>query len=176
MDNVKKCCCTDYLEKDNNLKLAFSNETYSIYGNLNKGEKIILKYFGSLITDNTSNEKKIFLNYGYGNLWTEKNICEMKLCYHNDTKCYCTNLELINAENLFFCFMDSDNNWDLNDKSSYMLTIDTPLTVLTKKTVDIIIPEDEYINLFSRFMKKLNNKLINLFISIGNFFDKKIKA
>lgn len=176
MDNNKHCCCIDCLEKDATLKLAFANETYSIYGNLNKGEKIILKYFGSLLKDNDSDEKQIFLNYGYGNLWTEKNISEMKLCYNSDTKCYCTNLELINAENLFFCFMDSNNNWDLNDKSSYMITIDSPITVLTKKTIDIIIPEDEYINSFNTFFKKLNDKLINFFIIIGNFFDNKIKA
>lgn len=175
MDNTKHCSCIEYLEKDNTLKLAFSNETYSIYGNLNKGEKIILKYFGRLISDDEFDETKILLNYGYGNLWEEKNVSEMNLCYHSDIKCYCTILELTNTENLFFCFM-SNNNWDLNNNSSYMINIDTPITVLTKKSVNIMIPEDEYTSSTNRFLKNLTNKLIHFFERIGNLFDTKIKA
>ena len=175
MNNIKKCCCTEYLEKDNILKLCFTNENYSIYGNLNKGDKIILQYFGKLITEEVLEDKKIFFNYGYGNLWTDKNILEMSLCFHSDKKCYCTELELINTENLFFCFMDNNNNWDLNDSSSYMVTIDIPITTLTKKTFAVAIQDEEYISPINNFLKKLTNKLIHLFSKIGGLFDKKIK-
>ena len=176
MNDIKKCCCTEYLEKDNESKLRFTNETYSIYGNLNKGDTIILQYFGKLVTEEIPEDKKIFFNYGYGNLWTDKNVLEMTLCCHSDKKCYCIELELINIENLFFCFMDNNNNWDLNDSSSYMVTIDIPATTLTKKTFAVAIQDEEYMSTTSNFLKKLTNKLIHFFAKIGGLFDKQIKV
>jgi hypothetical protein len=171
MDNIENCCCTKYIKEDTILKLSFANETYSIYGNLNKGEKIILKYFGSLLPSDESKETQIFLNYGYGNLWSEKNVLELKPCYHSDTKCYCTELELLNSENLFFCFMDNNNNWDLNEKSSYMITIDTPTNTLIKQTVAIALPEEEYISETSKLLKKIIAKITNFFEKIGGLFE-----
>jgi len=176
MECIEKCCCSEYIEKDNILKLCSANETYSIYGNLNKGDKIILKYFGKLLTNETEEETKIFFNYGYGNLWTDKNILEMTLCCHSDKKCYCSELELVNTENLFFCFMDNNNNWDLNDSSSYMIAIDIPATTLTKTSFAVTIHDDEYMSINSSFFKKITNILINFFAKIGGLFDKKIKA
>jgi|GEM_PF-2375357 len=176
MNDIGKCFCTEYLEKENMSKLSFINEAYTIYGSLNKGEKIILKYFGKLLTDDSSKETKIFLNYGYGNLWSDKNVLEMKLCYHSDRRCYCVQLELINTENLFFCFMDNYNNWDLNESSSYIIVIDTPITVLTKKTFSVALQEEDYMSTKSKFFKKLTDKLIIFFTKIGGIFDKKIKV
>ncbi len=171
MDNLSNCYCMEYIEKDLILKLSFENETYSIYGNLNKGEKIILKYFGTLVKDNETKDKRIFLNYGYGNLWSEKNISEMKLCCHSDKLCYCCELELLCSENLFFCFMDNQNNWDLNDKSSYMVTIDTPVTTLIKKTVELAQIDEEYMNTTNKFFQTVLSKLLNFFKRIGGLFE-----
>jgi len=176
MNNLDTCCCTEYIEKDNMLKLSLTNETYSIYGNLNKGEKVILKYFGKLITNDTSKDIKIFLNYGYGNLWTDKNVLEMTLCHHSDKVCYCIELELINIENMFFCFMDNNNNWDLNNSSSYMISINTSITTLTKKTFAVALQDEEYLSYTNKFLQKLTSKLINLFAKIGRLFERKIKV
>ncbi|MDD2376143.1 MAG: hypothetical protein PHD15_00580 [Clostridia bacterium] len=175
MNDIEKCCCSEYIKKDIMLKLSFTNETYSIYGNLNKGDKVILKYFGKLLINETSENTKIFFNYGYGNLWTDKNALEMVLCCHSDKKCYCSELELINTENLFFCFIDNNNNWDLNESSSYMITIDTPITTLIKKPFAVTIQDEDSMSATSNFLKKLTTKLMHLFASIGSLFDKKIK-
>lgn len=176
MYNNDKCCCTEYLEKDTKLELSFENEVYSIYGNLNNKERIILKYYGKLMPCDNLDDKKIFLNYGYGNLWIDKTVVEMDLCRHNEKKCYCHELELVNVENLFFCFMDSENNWDLNNNSSYMITIDSPLTTLTKKTFAVEVAEEEYLSERSKIFKKISDKIINFFMKIGNLFDKKIRT
>jgi hypothetical protein len=176
MNNIYNCCCTEYILKDTMLKLSLTNETYSIYGNLNKGDKIILKYFGKLILVDSSKDIKIFLNYGYGNLWSDKNVLEMAICVHSDKKCYCIELELVNTENMFFCFMDNNNNWDLNESSSYMISIDTSLTTLTKTTFAVALHDEEYLYSTSSFLQKLANKFINLFAKIGSFFEKKVKV
>jgi hypothetical protein len=176
MDENNQCSCINFLANNDTLKLSVETETYKVYGNLNKGEKIILKYFGKLITEDSSNVTKIFLNYGYGNLWDEKNVIEMKLCCHNDIKCYCTSIELINSENLFFCFMDCNNNWDINNNSSYMLAIDTPVTMITKKTVAVTILEEEHLSKTNKLFKIITNKLISIFAKIGGLFDNKVKV
>lgn len=176
MNDTNQCYCTEYIEKDDMLKLSFENEVYSIYGKLNKGEKIILKYFGKLIPDDEPVDKQIFLNYGYGNLWADKSILEMKPCCYSDKKCYCIEIELTNVENLFFCFMDSNNSWDLNDNSSYVVAIDNPLTTLTKTTVSVTVPDEEYMSMSNRFFQKITTRLINFFAKIGNLFDRRSRA
>jgi len=176
MNNIEKCCCTEYIEKDDMLRVSFTNETYSIYGNLNKGDKIILKYFGKLITNESEKDIKVFLNYGYGNLWMYKNVIEMTLCCHSDNACYCAELELLNVENLFFCFMDNNNNWDLNENSSYMVTIEAPPTVLIKTSFAVAIHEEEFMSTTGKFIKQIINKLIHFFDKLGGIFDKKVKS
>lgn len=176
MNNIKKCCCTEYIEQNNMLKLACENETYSIYGNLNKGEKIILKYFGKLLPEDDTDDVKIFLNSGYGNLWEEKGTYEMNPCCYSDKKCYCFELELLNSENLLFCFMDNKNNWDLNENSSYMISINLPITRLVKKVTQVTVSEEEYIHSTNNFFKNLTEKLIGFFEKIGNIFYNKIKS
>lgn len=165
------CDCEKYISKGNNLKLAYTNKIFDIYGDLNKGEVIIIKYFGNLLEKEND---KIFLNYGFGNLWTDKNVIELNSCTHSDKKCYCASFELLHTENLFLCFMDSNNNWDLENNSSYTVEIGDSLTTLTKTIVDITIPEEEYMNKFEIFFKKLSNKLLNMFLKIGTIFEKKL--
>lgn len=175
MSDIEGCSCTKYIAKDEMLKLSLETENFSVYGNLNKGEKIILKYYGKLLPETEVKDKKIFINYGYGNLWTDKKVQELNICKYSDKLCYCTEFELENIENLYFCFMDSDNKWDLNDNSSYMITIDSPLTTIAKTNVAVAIPDDEYQSFTNRLFKKIVNKLINFFYIIGNVFDKKIR-
>ncbi|MEG1705210.1 MAG: hypothetical protein RR290_01380 [Clostridia bacterium] len=167
MNNSISCKCTTYIKKGNNLKLTFSNDTFSIYGDLNKGENIIIKYYGKLVESN-----KIILNYGYGNLWLDKTVIYLDLCTHSDEKCYCTSLELLHTETLYLCFMDNNNNWDLNGSSSYSITVEDSLNTLTKTVLDITVPEEEYISKFNFLFKKLKNKLLNFLLNIGSAFEK----
>lgn len=176
MENIDNCFCNNFLKKEDNLKLYFSSETYNIFGNLNKGEKIILKYFGKLVTDEDMQEKKLFINYGYGNLWSDKNVIEMTLCSHSDKVCYCVQIELTNNENLFFCFMDNNNNWDLNDNCSYAIQIDEAITTLAKKEVAVSLADEEYISPMNKLLNKLTDKILNLFSRIGDLFEKKVKV
>lgn len=172
MENEKKCCCLKALETEETLKLSFENEVYSIFGNLNKGEKVIIKYFGNLCAKEDLKDKKILLNYGYGNLWSDKDVVEMTSCGHSEKNCYCTSLELTNNNNLFFCFMDNNNNWDLSDNSSYMLNIDDSITTMAKKNIAVAIADEEYLSFTTRLFKTLTDNLLNLFAQIGGFFDR----
>lgn len=176
MDNHYNCCCSEFLKKDENLKLSFSNDIYSIFGNLNKGDKIILKYYGKLVPNENIEDKKIFLNYGYGNLWIDKKVLEMTLCSHSDKTCFCSEIELTNNENLFFCFMDNNNSWDLNDNSSYDLQIDDQITTLAKKEVAVSLTNDEYISPINKLINSITDTLIKLFSKVGDMFDRKIKV
>lgn len=175
MENEKTCCCMKALESKETLKLSFENEVYSIFGNLNKGEKIIIKYFGDLCANEELEDKKILLNYGYGNLWSDKNVIEMTSCCHNDKNCYCTELELINNDNLFFCFMDNNNNWDLNNNSSYMINIDDSITTIAKKNIAVAIADEEYISFTTKLFKAITDNLLNLFAKIGGLFERKVE-
>ena len=175
MENEKTCSCKIALETEESLKLSFKNEVYSIFGNLNKGEKIIIKYFGNLCINDEIEDRKILLNYGYGNLWSDKNVIEMTSCCHSEKKCYCAELNLTNNDNLFFCFMDNNNNWDLNNNSSYMINIDDSITTMAKKITAVTIADEEYISFTTKLFKALTDNLLNLFAKIGSLFDKKVE-
>lgn len=203
---LKKCSCSKYLEKKENLKVCLENEIFTIYGNLNKGQKIVIKYHGKLLNEkenkeenkiveenieknlienlkenenknnnNNEKEKKIFLYYGYGNLWSDKGMIEMDVCNHSDKQSYCVALNLINVENLFLCFMDNNNNWDLNESSSYIIKIDNPMTTLTKKLLSVALTEEDYWST-NKFFKNIINKFLCFFEKIGNIFDKMLKT
>jgi hypothetical protein len=176
MEENKTCYCSELLKSNENFKLSQENEVYSIFGNLNRGEKIIIKYFGKLVNDEQNQDKKILFNYGYGNLWTDKNVLEMQECCHSDKKCYCLELELINNDNLFFCFMDNNNNWDLIGSSSYMIPVSECITTMAKKNIEIALIEEEYMSFSAKLLKKLTDKLLNLFATIGDLIYKKVKT
>jgi hypothetical protein len=164
------CDCINHLK--DNLKLSIEDSKFCIYGNLNNGESIVLKYYGSLLNeDNNSND--IFINFGYGNMWENRNTLKMKKCEYSDINTYCININLMQKDTFYFCFMDNNNNWDLNDNSSFSFEIDEKLTTMSKTITDITVPEEEYMSKFNIMFKKITDKIINIFLNIGNLFEKK---
>jgi hypothetical protein len=97
----------------------------------------------------------------------------MKKCEYSDINTYCININLMQKDTFYFCFMDNNNNWDLNDNSSFSFEIDEKLTTMSKTITDITVPEEEYMSKFNIMFKKITDKIINIFLNIGNLFEKK---
>lgn len=164
------CDCINHLK--DNLKLNIDEKKFSIYGNLNNGESIILKYHGDLLNEDNKFDD-IFINFGYGNMWENRSTLKMQKCNYSDINTYCINISFIHKDTFYFCFMDNNNNWDLNNNSSFSFEIEEKLTTMSKTITDITVPDEEYMSKFSILFKKITDKIINVFLNIGNIFEKK---
>lgn len=173
--NNNLCFCIDVLHSSENFKLNYENDVYSIYGDINKNNTVLIKYHGYLIPNNELDSKKIFINYGYGNFWAEKDVKEMNMCKNSEKASYCLLLDLANAETFNFCFMDSSNNWDLNENTSYHFNIDESLTSISKTELNnSLLKKDNHYSLNS-FLSIISKSLFNWFGDIGNYFYNLIK-
>jgi hypothetical protein len=167
-----ECNCLNLSKDNKNYFLSYENENFKVYGELFKGSTIILKYCGKLLETNNNENSSIFMHYGFGSLWQNKGNIEMSLCKHSDLKHYCTVLNLPSSESLMFCFMDDNNNWDLNNNSSYELKISEKPLDLSKKEEEIVTTDEDFLNGFQKFIKKLTDGIYNVILKIGNGFEK----
>ncbi len=170
-DEINKCECINLMKEEGKYLLSYENEFFKIYGKLCKDNNIIIKYYGKL-KDNINADIKLFIHYGFGNLWTNKGNKEMTLCNHSKEKCFCTTIDISSKENLMFCFMDSNNNWDLNDNSSYEVAVLEEPCIMSKKDDEFITTEEELMSGFEKFIKKITGKLYNLILKIGRKIEK----
>lgn len=153
-----------------NKNTIFENEAFKITGIASKNENINIEYFGKLL-DN-ENPKAIFINYGFGCLWDNKG--NVKMSFNHTIKKYSTDIEISSDEILYFCFMDENNNWDLDNSNSYSLEIKPNSEIMSKsensKTELTEIKE----NKFSRFIKLISEKLISFLNKLGKSFNKSV--
>lgn len=82
-----------------------------------KNSECQITYKGQLFKNNSD---KVFISYGYGNLWDDKNECELQKSENGFTG----SLYIKDGENLQFCFHDSNNNWDNNNYQNYITNIE----------------------------------------------------
>lgn len=179
--------------KDEDLSYEFKAENIKIYGNLKKGQTITLVYDGKLVNtnekkldssitteylienyDNICKDKSnpdIFLHYGFGGLWEDKN--HLKLNYYTDNESssfYYTDINLSSTNGLYFCFMDDKNNWDLNTNNvSYFLEITEESLDISKTCNELQTLEDT--NKLSLFICNLRERLILFLNNLGNLFN-----
>ena len=159
------------IKKEYNENVIFENNTYEIVGLNKKNEKIKIRYFGQLMEKEVTDANKIYLYYGYGNLWNYKNNLEM--IYNKNSKSYEISIEIIEEDSLYFCFMNEKNNWDLNGNTSYMLEIIKNIDSMSKSEKEILdINESD--NSIRKFFKQISKKFFILLNKLGISFNKSL--
>lgn len=170
-DTTTKCLC-----ENSNLKLFLQTDNYIIYGEPRENLNIILKYTGKLIqtVNSTTSEKCIYLNYGYGNNWNRKTCVKMDKCSVSDDDYYCKTIPILETETLYFCFMDNNNNWDLeNNLSSYSIQVLEKEDIVTKSNnAELYLVNTEYESKVHIILEKLKVAVLGLFKFLGKAFDK----
>lgn len=94
--------------------------TKDIYINKEKAyenQDLVILYKGYLFENNLTTN--VYLSYGYGNTWENKNEIKMK----PSTFGYLATVHIKTGENLQFCFRDDNGNWDNNNQANYILPI-----------------------------------------------------
>jgi hypothetical protein len=100
--------------------VSFSKASISV------GDEVTLSYKGVLLEKGSAD---IFLHFGYGDSWEEKELLQMKL----EKGTYKAKLKMKHSGNLNFCFKDNVENWDNNADNNYSLNIEEEKAKKTKK-------------------------------------------
>ncbi|MCI8965628.1 MAG: hypothetical protein HFJ43_04710 [Clostridia bacterium] len=96
--------------------MDFTKDIYLNTDKIYENSSLIILYNG-VLSENT--DKKVFLHYGYNNTWDKKDEIKLKR-----TESGLLGVLRISAGSSFqFVFRDSDNNWDNNNNSNYVLPI-----------------------------------------------------
>lgn len=131
--NVKTGCACDQGYDKGVLKKTLENNIFSIFGNLNKNNSIVIRYHGEL-TSNINQNSTFEISYFFDS--NEKDIKTIPLCKCN--KCigdsYCVTIELEKFSNLHFCFKDNKNNYEKNQGKMFCLKIsDDPIESIMQR-------------------------------------------
>lgn len=89
-----------------------------IEGNLIKGSKVKIIYKGKFTLEFSN---QVYLISGYGLGW--KNIQENKMIW--DGEYFCTEIDLMDSGEFYFCFKNDFGNWDNNNGNDYRVLIDS---------------------------------------------------
>ncbi len=96
--------------------MDFTKDIYLNKEKVYENSELIILYKGNLCRNNSD---KLFLSYGYGNLWENKNEIELKRTDFG----YLGNINIQSGTNFQFCIHDSNNNWDNNNYKNYIVPI-----------------------------------------------------
>lgn len=162
----------DFLSNEYNLYMT--NDIYKLYGKPIINNTVIIEYTGLLLNDyKNENDFEIYLNYGYGNLWNNKEKIKMIKIMENDSFRFFSVIQISSIEHLNICFMDLRNNYDLNNACNDVIYIEKKEYLMSKtenKETNLInIDELSY---FEKFINFLSKKILNYIIKIGKKFDK----
>lgn len=185
---------TSYNQKNND-NAILENSAFKILGIVKKDEEITIQYFGKLL--NTTLPSKLFICYGYGNMWEDRKQVEMKYVEQkssskdkdtknegkddnknndkNDFKKYFEiKLKIDEEENLYFCFMDQNNKWDLNGTSSYCLEVIKNIDFMSKSENGEVVSQEETGSYIKQFFKKITDGFLSMLNKLGMIFSKSV--
>lgn len=123
--------------------MDFTKDIYINKDTIYENQDIVILYKGYLFSDNLT--KPVYISYGYGNMWENKNEIKMK----PSTFGYIATVKVDSGDNLQFCFRDDEGSWDNNLGANYVLPIHEAETVLSFETLSDtmrsikIVPEDQ---------------------------------
>ena len=111
---VKFGCACDAGYDKGALKKTIENNIFTIFGNLNQKNSIVIRYHGELteISDKYSTEFNMF--YYFDKAKTDKKIIKLQKCNKCSGDCYCATIDLEKNNSLNFGFFDNNNNFELN--------------------------------------------------------------
>lgn len=94
--------------------MNFTKDIYFDKEKIYENSELNITYTGQL-----SSSEKVYISYGYGNLWDNKNEIELS---KNSTGFFGT-IKIESGIDLQFCFHDSNNCWDNNNTQNYIVPI-----------------------------------------------------
>lgn len=152
-ENVKITCACELGYDKGALKKTIENNVFTIYGNLNKNNYIVIRYHGELI-DNImpdNYENNLFVSYYFDG--DDKKVQHLPLAKCN--KCigesYCTLISLEEHNNICFYFSLHDNSSSAHDNSF--------LTEPEKQIYNLNIFKDPISDIFEKYGLEENTNL-----------------
>lgn len=117
-----ECACDAGYDKGA-LKKTIENNIFTIFGNLNQKNSIVIRYHG-VLTENDDNDSTEFnMFYFFDNTENDKKIIKLQKCTKCTGDCYCATIDLDMNHSLNFGFFDNNNKYELNGNNAFTLEI-----------------------------------------------------
>lgn len=117
-----ECACNIGYDKGA-LKKTIENNIFSIFGNLNQKNTIVIRYHGLLTENNNDNSTEFNMFYFFDNLENDKKNIKLHKCSKCAGECYCATIDLDMYHTLNFGFLDNKGNSELNENITFKLNI-----------------------------------------------------
>ena len=170
-ENVKfDCSCSIGYDKGA-LKKTLENNIFTIFGNLNQKNCIIIRYHG-LLTENISNNSTTFnMFYYFDNLQNDKKQISLGKCQKCVGEHFCAAIDLENHTSIHFGFTNNNGEYELNNDLPFKLDIaPDPISEFMNRhgfeentNLPVIETEKETLFIFENILNKIKNFFNNIF-------------
>lgn len=120
---VKFECACDLGYDKGALKKTLENNIFTIFGNLNQKNAIVIRYHGILTENDTDNSTAFNMFYYFDELKNDKKIIKLHKCTKCAGECYCATIDLDIYHSLNFGFFDENNKYEINVDKPFKLNI-----------------------------------------------------
>ena len=117
-----ECACDQGYDKGA-LKKTIENNIFTIFGNLNQRNSIVIRYHGILTENYTDDSTTFSMFYYFDEATTDKKIVKLQKCTKCAGDCFCATIDLDSNHSLNFGFLDENNNYELNNNIPFKLEI-----------------------------------------------------
>lgn len=117
-----ECACDQGYDKGA-LKKTIENNIFTVFGNLNQKNSIVIRYHGQLTENDGENSTSFNMFYFFDGLENDKKIIKLQKCTKCIGDCYCATIDLDINHSLNFGFFDENNNYELNGNDAFKLEI-----------------------------------------------------
>ena len=117
-----ECACNAGYDKGA-LKKTIENNIFTIFGNLNQKNSIVIRYHGQLTEDEDNNSTEFNMFYFFDNNTDDKKTIKLQKCTKCHGDCYCAVIDLDIYHSFNFGFFDNNNRYELNKTSAFRLEI-----------------------------------------------------
>lgn len=122
-ENVKFECACDTGYDKGVLKKTLENNIFTIFGNLNEKNSIVIRYHGVLTENILENSPTFNMFFYFDESENDKKTIKLQKCTKCPGDCYCATIELGCHHSLSFGFSDENNNYELNNDKAFKLNI-----------------------------------------------------
>jgi len=167
---VKRNCACELGYDKGALKKTIENNIFTIFGNLNQKNSIVIRYHGILTEHNTENTTTFNMFYYFDGLENDKKTIKLQKCTKCLGECYCATIALNDYHYINFGFFDENNNHEPAINNSFKLDIATdPISSIMQR-----YGFEQNTNLPTNIEDK-ENLFENILMSIKDFFKKLLK-
>ena len=117
-----ECACKLGYDKGA-LKKTIENNIFTVFGNLNQKNSIVIRYHGALTENDDNNSTAFSMFYFFDNAENDKKIIKLQKCTKCIGDCYCATIDLGINHSLNFGFFDEQGKYELNKDKAFKLEI-----------------------------------------------------